>query len=343
MNVYVGDTAELYAGLRLDEQPLGADQIAQVNFTVQKPDGSQVTEMGIVLDDGQGFLRWTDTAEVGLYLVKAQFVLVSGETSSDLLQFSVEDPFGDAPTTTIVGATGQVFPTPTLITTTTDGFTPSGQLVVAGVTGIVSYTGTTGTTFTGCTGGTGTATVGGAIWQFLTPSAQELISEAVWLRLEDCFDSELGGPWLRDKTLANFDETKIQSFIPEALLDINTQMPPTNMTVAQFTNWSVEPGDNPNMPILVKATLLRTIRHLMMSYTEQPTPQGAQVVWSDRTRYQQMWKAIYDVELADYTQTVRLWKRTTLNLGHSALSIFSKSGRQWPYSNQRARGAYRGY
>jgi hypothetical protein len=95
--------------------------------------------------------------------------------------------------------------------------------------------------------------------------------------------------------------------------------------------------------LLVKGVLILTIRHLMRSYTEQPTPQGAQVVWHDRTRYQQLWNQVYQVEYADYIEKVRLWKRTTLNLGHSALLTISKAGRLYPYGSQRSRGIYRGY
>lgn len=272
--IKVGDTADLYASLRIDEQPVGADSIARVIFVVQKPNETKLTSEGITLDDGRGFFRWTDTAEAGFYLVQAQFTLVSGEISSVMSNFSVVDPFAD----------NTAVPTPV-----------------------------------------------------------ELITQAVWLRLEDIFDSEEGGPWLREKTLAHFDEAKIAAFISEALMDINLQMPPTRFDITFFTVSSLTPGDNPNMPLLIKGVLCLTIRHLMRSYAEQYVPQGAQVVWPDRTRYTQIWQTLYQVEYADYIQAVRLWKRTTLNLGHSAVSIFSKSGRSWPYSNQRARGAFRGY
>lgn len=343
--IKTGDSAELYASLRIDEQPVGPDQIAQVIFTVQRPDGIQFPgNEGLVQDDGRGFFRWLDTSQAGPYLVQAQFTLVSGEVRSVMTNFSVVNPFADTPTeTTVVGA-GQTFPTATVLNVAnTSKFAPSGQIIVPGVQGIMTYTGTGPSTFTGLSGGSGTAVNGGAVIQFLTPSSADLITEAVWLRIEDLFDSTEGGPWLREKTLGHFDENKIAAFIPEALMDINVQMPPTNLDIGFFTAWSQAPGDNPNMPLLVKSTLCITIRHLMRSYTEQPTLQGGQVVWNDRTRYQQLWKAVYDVEYADYIQTVRLWKRTTLNLGHSAVSIFNKSGRMWPYSNQRARGAYRGY
>lgn len=273
--IKTGDTAELYASLRIDGQPVTADQIMQVNFIVQLPDGTTSTNLGIVQDDGQGYMRWTTTTEPGEYLIQVQFELVSGEIRSVMQNFSVVNPFADEPA-----------PTPT-----------------------------------------------------------DLITSSVWLRLEDLFDSTDGGPWLRDKTLMNFDENKIAAFIPEALMDINLQMPPSTLDIGFFTIGNESPSDmtNPNMPLLVKATLVFTIRHLMRSYVEQPDLQGAQVVWESRTKYSQMWMQIYQVEYQEYIQAVRLWKRTLLNLGRSALLTYNKSGRMFPFSNQASRGVWRGY
>ena len=66
-----------------------------------------------------------------------------------------------APATT--ASSPQPFPRSTLSVASTAGFPTSGELQVAGVTGLVSYTGITPTTFTGCTGGTGTAPAGGVV------------------------------------------------------------------------------------------------------------------------------------------------------------------------------------
>lgn len=172
------------------------------------------------------------------------------------------------------------------------------------------------------------------------PTPVEKITEQVWLRLEDIFDSTEGGPWLRDRTLANFDQEKIGVFIPEALFDINIQMPPTNYTIDMFTAGD----DNANMPLLIKGTLILTIRHLMRSYTEIATPTGqGQLVWADRTRYQQAWGQIYSIEYQDYIAAIRLFKRTYYQFGRSALLTFSKAGRIWPYSGYQSRGIIRGY
>ena len=46
-----------------------------------------------------------------------------------------------------------------------------------------------------------------------------------WLKLSDCFDSELGGPWLRDMTKDHFDHSKVRALADEVMLQINTVMP----------------------------------------------------------------------------------------------------------------------
>lgn len=270
-----GDTAELRAYLAINGVNVTADLISSVSFTVQKPDATSTTVAGTIETDGAGFYRWTDTDEIGQYIVQAQFTLTSGEIRSKMLNFAVVDPFNPP-----------------------------------------------------------------------TPSETDLIIDQVQLRLEDVFDSIEGGPWLRDQTNAHFDYSKIADFIPEALLDINVEMPPTNVTLDYFTmtttdgNGNVLP--NPNAPLLVKAVLVLTIRHLMRSYVEQPMPQGGQIVWEDRTRYTQAWQGVYQIEYQDFIQKLRLWKRTFLNLGQSALLTYSKAGRYFPFGNMSARGMYRG-
>lgn len=173
--------------------------------------------------------------------------------------------------------------------------------------------------------------------------ASEITSE-VWMRLEDCFDSELGGPWLRDMSLVYFEPNKIERFIPEALLRINAYPPATHLTIVDFTTVpNPELSDvNPDQIILVQGTLLAIIRHLMRAYTEQPAPQGANIVWQDRRDYLQRWQSIYQIEDAAFKEMILLWKRQFYNFGHGALLTHSKAGRLYP-TGWRARNSTRGY
>lgn len=164
-----------------------------------------------------------------------------------------------------------------------------------------------------------------------TPSATEVVAEATWTLLEDCFDSYEGGPWLRDKTLSYFNKDKVGFFVPFAMLDINSVQPMTELTLGDFTI-VVEGGTEPDvantsLPILAYGTLIQVIRHLMRSYVEQPQTLGAQIVYEDRRDYLQRWKLILDDLLPEYMRVLILWKRQFLNLGKSALLVHSKAGR----------------
>lgn len=177
------------------------------------------------------------------------------------------------------------------------------------------------------------------------------IAEEVWMRLEDCFDSELGGPWLRDMTLVYFEPSKVERFIPEGLLRVNVTPPDTQLDLSYFTTDIT--ATDPNLPsgtmmpdpdriIIVQGTLLAVIRHLMRSYVEQPEPQGANVVWQSRRDYLQRWQMIYTLEEAAFKEMTLLWKRQFYNFGKGALLTHSKAGRLYP-TGWRARNATRGY
>jgi hypothetical protein len=178
------------------------------------------------------------------------------------------------------------------------------------------------------------------------------IAEQVWMRLEDCFDSEQGGPWLRDMTLAFFEPNKVERFVSEGMMRINSWPPATNLDLSYFTTPVINPDPNlppgtlqadPDRIVIVQATLLSVIRHLMRAYVEQPAPQGANVVWQDRRDYLQRWSTIYELEDAAFKEMVALWKRQFYNFGTGSLLVHTKAGRVYPYGGAwRARNAGRG-
>ena len=175
------------------------------------------------------------------------------------------------------------------------------------------------------------------------PTEPQLVAEEVWLRFEDTFDSVEGGPILRDYTLSHFDVKKIERFIPEALLDINVQMPPTQYSISYFAKPLGNGEINPLMPLLSKGVMCKVLLHMVRSYIEQPVPQGAQIAYEDRTRYAQAWQSAYTVEREDWISMVRLYKRQELNLGHSALLVGSKAGRLFFNGTWRTQNIGRGF
>jgi hypothetical protein len=273
-----GDTAELKAALREREGIVTQEEIAGVEFTIQTPTQIANNEPpleakpGEVEDNGEGYLQFTETDEVGEYIVQAQFTLITQEIKSAMINFTVEDPFNIPPVT-----------------------------------------------------------------------EAQLVAEEVWLRFEDSFDSVEGGPILRDYTLAHFDQKKIERFIPEALLDINVQMPPTQYTISTFATRSGNGEINPLMPLLSKGVMCKVLLHMIRSYIEQPVPQGAQIAYEDRTRYAQAWQTAYATEREDWISMVRLYKRQELRLGHSALLVSSKAGRLLTSGALRTQNISRGW
>lgn len=187
----------------------------------------------------------------------------------------------------------------------------------------------------------------------VVPTKEEVIANEVWNLLEDCFDSEEGGPWLRDMTLSFFDRTKIKQFIPYAMLEINNISPITTLTTDTFviivkgpdgiTPISATPTDS--IPIVVMGTLIQVIRHLMRAYVEQPANMGSEIAFEDRRDYLQRWQLVLQDLVPDFQRMLILWKRQFLNLGKSALLVHSKAGRLYGTHNQswRTRNAGRGW
>lgn len=192
-------------------------------------------------------------------------------------------------------------------------------------------------------------------FESLVPTQLDQVADEVWMRLEDCFDSQEGGPWLRDMTLRYFNRDKIQRFVQEGIMLINNWPPITQLDVAFFTTpipatdpviLAEDPNakqPDPDRIILVQATLLEIIRHLMRSYVEQPAPQGANIVYQDRREYLQRWQTIYEIEWDWYKTMLSLFKRNFLNYGKSALLVSSKAGRLYGGPGFRQRNVMRGY
>lgn len=185
-----------------------------------------------------------------------------------------------------------------------------------------------------------------------TSSQLERVGEAVWLKLEDCFDSNDGGPWLRDMTMKYFEPEKMGQFVQEGLMMINSTPPFTELDLGYFTIqvpntdplFVGETTVSPDQNIVAQAALLATIRHLMRSYTEQPDARGANVVFEDRRDYLQRWGIILVNEQAYFDRMVALWKRRFYSMGHSALLVSSKAGRVYRGGSQyRLRNAGRNY
>lgn len=287
--VSMNDTAELYAYLYDDaDAAVNPDDLVRVDFVIERPDGSQDTAEGEILDDGAGFYRYANTDLVGEYKVVATFVFVEGQVRSTRSDFQVADPFKS------------------------DLNIPYEYDRYSSLTDDEKLQ-----------------------WQV------DFISSRVWDKLEDTFDSNDGGPWMRDMTLNVFSPSKLSDFIEEALFNINVYNPPTSFWIDRFAP-PTNGRPNPDATILIQATWVATIRHLMRSYAEQPLPTGGQVTYEDRRDYLQRWGTIYQIENQLFDQLLKLWKRQFLGLGTSKMLVSNKAGRLLP-APLRTRNIGRGY
>lgn len=152
----------------------------------------------------------------------------------------------------------------------------------------------------------------------LEPFGSDVKSGAIkfaWTRFEDLFDSELGGPWLRDKTLKSFDPTKMAKLLPDAIYYVNyTWQPVTTFNEDSFPYEA-------HTPLAGQALVVASIRHLMRSYVEQPQPVGATISYFDRRDYLQRWGEILKIEKEMLDEWLNLWKMAYMNFGEGALLV----------------------
>jgi hypothetical protein len=161
--------------------------------------------------------------------------------------------------------------------------------------------------------------------------------DMAWLKIEDCFDSEFGGPWLRDMTLRVFDKTKIRELSPTVMLQINSQMPFTDYTAASYP-WTNEDAT----ALYGQGLFVETVRHLIRSYTEQPEVISSPVAFMDRKRYAEAWKMVYDMENPLWERWLNRFKLRAYDLTHASILLGSKAGRNLP-APLRSRNVGRGF
>lgn len=160
----------------------------------------------------------------------------------------------------------------------------------------------------------------------LTPE-QQFALDLAWLKVEDGFDSIPGGPYLYDISRKNFNQEKMALLFPYALERINYTFP--NPPSPHF-NLNDFPWKDYHT-LMGQALTLEIIHHLIRSYVEVPMPTGSgNITYLDRTTYQDRWREIYGAEEEQFKNTLRVFKRSYLQLGKARGLVDSKQGRLVP-------------
>jgi hypothetical protein len=146
----------------------------------------------------------------------------------------------------------------------------------------------------------------------LNLTGADLAVEHAWMKLEDLFDSELGGPHLRDRTRNSFDRNKVGNLLPDALYTINNTYQP--VTGYDGTSFPYET----HSPLLSQALLVQSIRHLMRSYVEQWQPMNQNISYFDRRDYLNRWQQVFKIEDDQLNTWLDLFKRDLMGFGETS-------------------------
>lgn len=162
--------------------------------------------------------------------------------------------------------------------------------------------------------------------------------DMAWSYFSDAFDSqdEEGGPWLKEITAGRFDKSRIRTFAPRVIFDINVTQPQTAYALNNFPY-----AANDGMALFTQGLVVHSIRHLIRSYVEQPDLVNSPVGYANRQRYVDVWSGVYKLELDGYTKMLDYYKRHLLDVGVKVL-LSSKTGRGI-FPGLRTRGVWRGY
>lgn len=161
--------------------------------------------------------------------------------------------------------------------------------------------------------------------------SEKAVVEQVHMMFADMFDSADGGAFLTEVFQSDFSFERIAQLMKFALNRINTGFPPFSMFF--IGNGGVgSSGRFPEkyMSVLVIATYVEIIKHLMRSYVEIPEFKNMQTTYTDRRDYYNRWRQILKDEEDTLKDAVMFMKRDMMNLSYSALIV---SGGMWGTTN----------
>lgn len=154
-------------------------------------------------------------------------------------------------------------------------------------------------------------------YESLRPETKVMVEQVSWF-FGDLFDSTAGGPWLQENFQTHFSYERIAQLSAQAVMKFN-------MLGYPITSYGVD-VDSKKLPgnmnqVVVWGTKLECIRHLALSYTEQPDFRNTQTTYTDRRDYTDRWYRVLEEETPAYEKTIKMAKRSLLNLGRGALLV----------------------
>lgn len=157
--------------------------------------------------------------------------------------------------------------------------------------------------------------------------------DTVMFMLGDLFDSTDGGPNLQETYQAKFGPERVAQLMKVAVARMNT----IGFPVTSFDIGTGQQVHKNLRGVLTIGVYIEVLRHLIRSYVEQPEFRNQQVNYTDRRDYMNRWQSVLQDELRDYDKSVRMAKRSLLNLGGGSLLV---SGGIYGRGGSRFKGVY---
>lgn len=145
------------------------------------------------------------------------------------------------------------------------------------------------------------------------------IVESAWIRFADLFDSPFGGPHLQVYFQARFGRQRMAQLLQIAVSRMNTISQP-------HMSYTLDPlvGAFPYAQwggLLDQLLYIETIKHLIRSYTEQPSADSVTVARLDRRDYMQRWRDVLQMETEDATSALEVFKIAHMGLGRPKVLV----------------------
>lgn len=167
----------------------------------------------------------------------------------------------------------------------------------------------------------------------LEPGLQEIVNN-VWVRIQDLYDSPNGGPALQAYFQSRFGRGRVAQLMQIALNRINLTFQPVSHYTLNYdsSEWPYATAAG----LLDEATYIEVIKHLIRSYVEQPTLEGATVAKLNRQEYMGRWQQVLQIEEQTFKQMMDVWKISQMGLSRTRLLV--SGGVFGNYSNRYFRG-----
>lgn len=152
----------------------------------------------------------------------------------------------------------------------------------------------------------------------MNDNAQALVDSAI-RNFMDLYDNDEYGPYLGE--ISQFDDTRYSLILKNAIMDFNAStINPSEFTIDTFPYTDINANN-----ALEHAFCIQYIKHLILSYTEQPNIDGSvSTAYMARRDYSSLWATALGFKQDSFKQAMRAYnKKQVQNQGNTVMVGYS--------------------